>query len=435
LLRYERRILLLSLLIGLPGTALGLFLLWTGAFAERTQWTFTILLMIAWVGIAWGLQQHVVRPLQTLANLLAALREGDFSIRARGERTDDALGLAMLEVNALAGTLREQRIGALEATALLRAVMAEIEVAIFAFDGSERLRLVNRAGEQLLGLPAPRLLGLAAEELALAPYLEGEMTRTTDRAFPGGAGRWEVRRTSFRQGGMPHQLLVVSDLSRALREEELQAWKRLIRVLSHEINNSLTPIHSIAGSLLTLLRQERRADDWEEDVEQGLTVVQGRSAALARFMASYARLARLPPPRLEPLSVREWVRRVVDLEARLPVRLAPGPDITVRADGDQLDQLLINLVRNGVDAALETGGGVEVGWGARNGHLEVWVADEGHGLSETANLFVPFFTTKPRGSGIGLVLSRQIAEAHGGALLLRNRADRQGCEAKLVLPL
>jgi two-component system, NtrC family, nitrogen regulation sensor histidine kinase NtrY len=434
-MRYERRVHLLSLLTGLPGSAVALALVWTGDFSSRAQWTLTLLVVVGWLGFGWLLREQVVRPLQTLANLLAALRQGDFSIRARGERSDDALGLALLEVNALAGTLREQRIGALEATALLRAVMAEIDVAIFAFDEERRLRLVNRAGELLLGRPTPRLLTLSAAELGLADYLEGDTPRTVERGFPSAAGRWEVRRTEFRQGGVPHRLLVVADLSRALREEELQAWKRLIRVLSHEINNSLAPIQSIAGSLLNILQREPLDDDWEDDVQQGLSVIQGRSAALGRFMASYAQLARLPAPQREPLEVARWIRRVAELEPRVPVSIASGPAVTIAADGDQLDQLLINLVRNAADASLETGGRVEVGWAEHNGNLEVWVADEGPGLANTANLFVPFFTTKPRGSGIGLVLSRQIAEAHGGSLSLKNRDAARGCIARLQLPM
>lgn len=434
-MRHSLRVLLLALIAGLPGTALGLTLLWMGDFSARLQWTLTLLVAALWIGFAFATRERVVRPLQTLSNLLAALREGDFSIRAPGARSDDALGLVMLEMNALSEILREQRIGALEATALLRTVMEEIDVAIFAFDAAERLRLVNRAGERLLGQAAPRLLGRNAPELGLGGCLRGESPRTVDAVFPGGAGRWEVRRGTFRQGGLPHELLVLSDLSRALREEERQAWQRLVRVLGHEINNSLAPIQSIAGSLQDVARRDPRPEDWEEDLRQGLAVIAGRAGALSRFMSSYARLARLPPPRLEPLDVGSWVQRVASLEPRLPIAVRPGPEMTIEADGDQLDQLLINLVRNAVDASLETGGGVEMGWEARNGHLQVWVDDEGHGISSTANLFVPFFTTKPKGSGIGLVLSRQIAEAHGGTLVLENRRDQPGCEARLILPL
>jgi nitrogen fixation/metabolism regulation signal transduction histidine kinase len=433
-MRFERRILLLALLAGAPGVAVGLVLMWTSAGRHDGAWTLTVLITATWLGAAFAVRERAIRPLQTLSNLLGALREGDFSIRARGARGDDALGLAYLEVNALSEMLRQQRLGALEATALLRAVMEEIEVAVLAFDEEPRLRLVNRAAERLLGRPAPRLLGLTAEELGLDEYLTGPAPRTFRASFAGGSGSWELRRSSFRQGGLPHQLMVLTDLSRALREEEREAWKRLIRVLSHEINNSLAPISSIAGSLEDLLRQDTPPPDLLDDVQQGLGVIRSRSGALARFMTSYSRLARLPAPRRQPLDVGGWVRRVAALEPRVEVRVHPGPELQISADGDQLDQLLINLVRNAADAALETGGGVEVAWTAADGHLTVSVDDEGPGLVSTANLFVPFFTTKPSGSGIGLALSRQIAEAHGGTLDLRNRCDGPGCRALLRLP-
>ncbi len=432
--RHDVFIFVLSLASGLPAVIFSMILLWQGNFTPKVQWTLTVLILGFWTGFAVAVKERVVYPLQTLSNLLAALREGDFSIRARGATHDDALGAAMLEVNFLGQVLREQRLGALEATALLRTVMAEIDVAIFTFDEAQKLRLVNRAGERLLDAPAERIIGKSAVDLGIEECLEGDSIRTIQKSFPGGAGRWEVRRGTFREHGVPHQLVVLSDLSRALREEERQAWQRLVRVIGHELNNSLAPIKSIAGSLENLVKREPLAEDWKEDVSRGLGVIGSRAASLSRFMEAYSKLARLPQPTLQPISVSPLVRRVVGLETRMAVEVGVGPEIIIEADGDQLEQLLINLIRNAVDASQETGGGVTVGWRRLNGNIEIWVQDEGPGLSNTSNLFVPFFTTKPGGSGIGLVLSRQIAEAHGGTLTLEDREGHRGCIARLRLP-
>jgi two-component system, NtrC family, nitrogen regulation sensor histidine kinase NtrY len=434
---HEGRVLLLALLTPLPAVALSLILLFTGELASKVRWTLGLVAVVGWLAGAFAIKERVVRALQTIANLLEALREGDFSVRGRIVDRRDALAEALAEVNTLADTLARQRTGALEATALLTKVMAEIDVAVFAFDRERRLRLVNRAGERLLAAPASRLVGSSADDLAMASLLQGETPRTVDAAFPGGQGQWDLRRSGFRLEGLPHELVVITDLQRALREEERQAWQRLVRVLGHEINNSLAPIRSIAGDLQQTLqrRDGERPADWQDDVIRGLRVIERRSEGLGRFMTSYARLAKLPPPRYAPLEITVWLRRVVELEKRLPVRLAPGPHLTIHGDGDQLDQLLINMVQNAVDAALETGGGVEVSWRRLTRQVEVVVADEGPGLADTQNLFVPFFTTKPKGSGIGLVLSRQIAEAHRGALTLEPRRDRTGALARLRLPL
>ncbi|PYR41122.1 MAG: PAS domain-containing sensor histidine kinase [Acidobacteria bacterium] len=434
-LRFDQRILLLALAAGLPAALVALILLWTGTYTPKVQWTLTVFIVGVWTGCSFSVRQRVVLPLQTLSNLLAALRESDFSIRARGASGDDPLGAVMLEVNVLASTLHDQRLGALEAGALLRTVMVEIDVAVFTFDGAHALRLVNRAGERLLAQPAEQLLGRTADELGLRPCLMGHSPRIEDVAFPGGSGRYEVRRTTFRQGGRPHQLLVLSDVSRPLRDEERQAWQRLIRVIGHEINNSLAPIKSIAGSLESMFARDAMPADWSEDMRRGLAVIAARSDSLSRFTTAYARLAKLPAPRLDSVNVTALVRRIAGVETNLPIRIEPSPEITIRADPDQLEQLLINLVHNASDAALETGGGVSVGWRREGRSFELWIDDEGSGLTNASNLFVPFFTTKPGGSGIGLVLSRQIAEAHGGSLTLENRTDRRGCRAFLRLPI
>jgi nitrogen fixation/metabolism regulation signal transduction histidine kinase len=434
-LGHTRRVVLIALAAVLPAVIAALALSFAAPITARMRWTVgTLVVLLGWALLA-ALAEAVSRPVQTLGNLIGALREEDFSFRARTDGTQDPLNLAFVELNALAATLREERLGALEATALLRKVLAEIDVAVLAFDSERRLRLTNRAGERLLGLPSERLVGLGADELGLTEVLSGRTPRVVDLALPTVAGRFEVRHGTVRQGGRPVDLLVLSDLSRALRDEERQAWQRLIRVLGHELNNSLTPIRSVTSSLEELLSRRERPADWEDDLKRGLALVGARAAALSRFMEGYARLARLPPPDKAPVVLGDLVQRAARLETRVPLRIEDGPAVVVDADADQVEQALINLVRNAADASLETGGAVRVGWRAGEREAEVFIEDEGHGLPPSANLFVPFFTTKQQGSGIGLVLSRQIAEGHGGSLSLANRDEAAGCIARLRLPL
>lgn len=426
---HDRRVLLMLLGIGLPGALATLGLLWLAPYSLMTRAAVAAVMVAAWIRLAVWVRERLVRPLQTISNLLAALREGDFSIRARDASAEDALGAVMLEINTLSDTLRTHRLGAHEATALLHAVIAEIDVAIFAFDRQGRLALVNRYGERLLGQTAEEMIGKEIGDLGLEG--DGPLgSQVQDIQFPGGAGRWEIRRRAFWQGGEPHSLVVLSDVSQPLREQERQAWQRLIRVIGHELNNSLAPIKSIAGSLHALVGRTPRPADWQDDMERGLNIIAARADALSRFTTASSQLARLPRPNARPLAWGDLVRRVAQLETRLLIQVQPGPDITVHGDADQL---LINVTRNAVDAALETGGGITVSWTCTRDSVDTWVDDEGPGLPSTSNLFVPFFTTKQGGSGIGLVLSRQIAEAHGGTLTLDNRTDARGVRATLRL--
>jgi nitrogen fixation/metabolism regulation signal transduction histidine kinase len=418
----------------LPAALVALGLLWLEPHSAKLRWTLTLVCVGAGGLLALLAREEVARPLQTLSNLLAALREGDFSIRGRHARRDDALGVALGEVNSLAESLRRERYGALEASALVRKAIEAIDVALFVFDADGRITLCNRAAARLVAEPPEAILHRSAAALGLDPLLDGDSPRTLSLTLGGLPRQLEIRRGPVRQEGRPHWLVVATDLSRALRAEERHAFERLVRVLGHEINNSLAPIRSIAESLRRRLGHTDDLD-FEADLGRGLEVIERRAEALGRFMTSYARLAGLPAPRRVEVEVGLWVGRVVELEKRRAVRLVPGPPATLSADGDQLDQLLINLLRNAVDAAAETDGAVEVGWEVAGASVSLFVRDEGPGLSDTRNLFVPFFTTKPQGSGIGLVLSRQIAENHGGTLTLRDRVDRRGCEARLTLPL
>jgi two-component system nitrogen regulation sensor histidine kinase NtrY len=434
LIAFEQRILIGGILAFTPLLAIVAVLVMSRPLSADERWLALGALAVSLLVFTAVVRRPLVYRLRTLSNLIGALREEDYSIRLRGSDDAGALGEVSYELDRLTDALRDQRLGALEAAALVRTVISEIDSAIFAFDGRERLQLVNRSGERLLARYAEQLLGREAKELGLDELLHGEPAETREIALPGASGRWLVRRSTFRDKGVPHRLLVMSDLSRALREEERLAWQRLLRVLGHELNNSLAPIRSIAGSLQDLVGRESRPDDWLDDVQRGLAVIDSRSAGLSRFMEAYSKLTRLPRPVKRNVQISELVKRVARIETRMPVRIDEGPPFTMSVDADQLEQLLINLTRNAVDASLEASGReVSIGWTADERQLEIVVQDDGNGISGTANLFVPFFTTKPGGSGIGLALSRMIAESHGGTLTLENRGEH-GAIARLRLP-
>jgi len=454
-LLYERRINLYSLLVALPGIVLSGILIWLQPWSTESKLALLFVELLVWWVLALALHEQAVRPLQTLANIVAALREEDYSFRARGTAPDDAVGELSLEVNALADLLADQRIRAIEATALLRRVVEEIDAPLFAFDPGRVLRLVNPAGEKLLQQASIRLLGRTADEIGLADCLSAanDALLALPANSPGSSSsaRWLVRQSKFREKGAPHTLVVLSDVSRALREEERSAWQRLIRVLGHELNNSLAPIKSIAGSLSTRLAETELNPDQRRDFERGLAIIEARTASLNRFLQAYRQLAQMPPPAVKKVALLPIVERVAFLETRLAVAISRGPDVMLMVDPDQIEQMLINLVRNAVEAALESSSAsglpgdssngneirqpqVTLHWAIEDKSVVLTIDDNGPGLLNPSNAFVPFYTTKPAGSGIGLALSRQIAEVHGGSIELSNLIGKKGCQVRVILP-
>jgi nitrogen fixation/metabolism regulation signal transduction histidine kinase len=432
-------------LTALPGLTIGTILIWTSTWTRDTKIAVTGLEFFLWLVLTLVLLDQIVRPLQTLANVVGALREEDYSFRARGAAPNDALGELALEINSLADILTEQRIQTIEATALLRRVVDEIDSPIFTFDPEHTLRLVNAAGERFLQQPAVRLLGRTAAGLELNACFEARNETLVKLPYSTPNARWMVRRASFRQNGVPHTLIVLSDVSRALREQERTAWQRLIRVLGHELNNSLAPIISIAGSLASRLPLPELPEEQNADFQRGLNIIESRTAALHRFLQSYRRLAQMPSPTLQPVQLRPLLERVSALETRLSVEIVSVSDLELMLDPDLIEQMLINLVRNAVDAALEQAQSphagspavdpqVSIRWEQFERKVALLVEDNGIGLLNPGNAFVPFYTTKPGGSGIGLVLSQQIAEAHGGSIELANRQGVRGCVVKVLLP-
>jgi two-component system, NtrC family, nitrogen regulation sensor histidine kinase NtrY len=447
--RFERRVIRYCILLAVPGFLASILLLWLLSWTLESKLLLLGAEVLACLLLGAALHEHITRPLQTLANVVGALREEDYSFRARLAIPEDALGELSIEVNALADLLAHHRTGVIEATALLQRVVEEVDLPIFAFDPASKVRLVNSASEKLLQHPSSELLGKAASDLGLQPVLACENETPVNLRFSSEA-RWLVRRSLFRQNGLPHTLVVLSDVSRALREEERRAWQRLIRVIGHELNNSLAPIKSIAGSLNARISELNVECDQRQDFQRGLSIIETRAASLNRFLQAYRHLAQMPPPVLRECSITELVRHATTLETRVAVTVLTGPETTLTADPDQLEQMLINLLRNAAESVLlptasQGNGGahsvqtsepkIVLTWNLADENLLLTIEDNGPGLMNPANVFVPFYTTKPQGSGIGLVLSRQICEAHGGSLEVANRAVGSGCIVKVTLPV
>lgn len=399
----------------------------------RLRMVTLVLGMAGTAGMGFLAGHRLLATLGSAFDLLLALREGDYGLRAHMRPGCDPLQPLLADINALSDELRALRRKRSEASRFFGKSLAALRDPVFVIDDQNRLILVNRAGRRLIGAGHTTVTGQDIAALGLSEPLSAPDETILSWHFAAASGRWAVRRAAWYTEGRENTFLMLHDLSAALGEEERYAWQRLIRVLSHELNNSLTPIGSLASSLHDMMDGQSPVS--HDDLRQGLEVISRRSASLGRFLGGYGRLARLPPPRPIPFRLDLAIERLARLEKRSYVQVMGGEPLTVVGDEDQLEQAFVNLLRNAVEAALPGAGGVRVNWRSDGGRVRVEIENDGPALPDSGALFVPFFTTKPDGSGIGLSLTRLIIEAHAGTVDLDNRPDGTGVVATVRLPL
>ena len=421
-LAVETRVWLVTVLIAALAIGLTLLIVWL-PWPSMFKWAFGLMLAIALIECGRRLAVFSLKPIDAASTVVEALRDGDYALRFRSGRSG-VLGDLAYSINALADLLHSQAAENRESGLLLAKVLEEIDLPVFAFRDDGQLTLSNPAALALTGLSLQS--GISAEALGVEKLLSGPLPRSVRLVFPAGSGRFLIKRRAFRLQGIPHQLLVMAEVGSVLSAERREAWQSLVRVMSHEINNSLGPIKSIAETWRTQVNDPERKLS-RESLGQSLDLIARRAGSLSRFVGVYASLARLPEPERKRTQVKSLVEKACALESRIDIQLS-GDELEFELDPDQVEQALINLIRNAAEAvesarSQRTDGDCRITWQQQGRSLVIDVIDNGAGLPESDNLFVPFFTTKPGGSGIGLLLVRRIAELHGGGFELLPRGD------------
>ncbi len=387
------------------------------------------------LAVAASIRENFVYHLRTLSNLVEAIRTEDYSMRSSRVRDPGELAELYQQIDTLTNQLRSLKQQELESEKLLERIVNQINVAIIACDDSGQIRLANRLAGKLLVEKPEELVGQALDATVLDDLVTEEGSQLIDYDFPGSPGRWQINVQSYRYQGKPGKIVFITDLKQVLSEEEISAWQRLIRVIAHEVNNSLTPISSICQTLENHLA---RLPDFEndDDLKQGLAVIEERAKGLRDFISVYARIAKLPDPHKVSFRVDSLLEKVQRFFSDQAVSVnAVDEDASLFGDPVLVEQALINLVKNAVEANEGAALPVQLHFSQKPGFVEFVVLDNGSGISNPANLFIPFYTTKEKGAGIGLALSRQIAAKHGGQVILENRNDSDGAVARLQLPI
>ena len=433
----EQQLVRLALCTSVP---LLLILLWTMVYGGISIWLILLTLLVSGGLIsytAYLIHRKLTYQFRSVSNLVSTMAHGDYSLRARRANGSGAVNELTLAVNTLAERLSHQRWESIESQLLLQTIIEHIDVAILALNESGELRLLNPAARTLLNTENNDATSSLQGQLSfLQTFTSGEH-QVVELSFGHQQGRFNIHVEEFREAGKQHKLLFITDVRRLLRREENKAWQSLVRVISHEINNSLSPIASLSQTLMRLIQKQPEHIAGREDLLAGLNIISERATGLGQFIDSYKQLAKLPEPQKQPTSIFSMINKVCALLKETTIEIETADDVIIDIDPLQMEQVMINLLKNAVEAMAHTNprGRIYIAWTVKEAMFQLTLCDEGCGISNLDNMFVPFYSTKKHGTGIGLVLCRQIIEAHDGRITITNQTNAPGCCVRIELPL
>ena len=409
----QEKLFLLGITPSLPLILLFFYIYYEGSPSKEFLAMLGFVYMV-WVSMHfWLIRRACHEPFHILANQVRSIHQGDYTQRLITYPKHHAIGFLHEEINTLADELQNNRLSTIESNRRFQYLIDQLEIGVISFDENWTTTLINKHLSRLYDKSPEQLNGKKCDELGLDGLMEATSGRTIWITFPGKSSRYVIHANDFRDEGKPQHLFLLTDVNSQLREEERLAWQRLIRVLGHELNNSLTPIISLTNSLKKRILKGV-VDEVQEESIEALDIISNRASGMNRFVSDYARLAKLPKPNRQSLNLSECLHRVEQLLSIGNLTIKQQTDVRIMADRDQIEQLFINIIKNAAQAVEAASGTILLHWERESTDVVVYVDDNGPGIEKMDNLFVPFFSTKPGGSGIGLVLSRQIAEGNGG---------------------
>ena len=402
--------------------------------------TVGLLLVIIYTCLVIALYRLVITPFYSLTSLTEALKMEDYSLRAKSPFNQGIVAKLFNELSSLSQSLQINKSRYDQQMFLLYGLIEQLESPVLILDNKDQLQHANPAVSQLFSVPWQTLKQSPATKLGLVK--ENAFWRFNEGNPLNMDKKWQIKQSEFKENNNNYQLLMLNNISQELQKNEQQAWQNIIRILNHEVRNSLTPISALSQNLLEM------PDLSPEQCQQAIKIIDSRSNNLLAFIDSYSDLAKLPQPTLQEFDLAELLQGIASLVQQVTINLSSPLIIT--ADKGQIEQVLLNLIKNAKEAQLSKGNinkgpepnkDIEVQIFTTEQQVIIKVLDQGCGIANSANLFVPFYTTKETGSGIGLALSRQILSNHQGELRLTNRTDlanatnKKGAVATIILPL